>query len=165
MSPMRMSHPIVAAAVPVEGMAVSFEASAAEREALAAENDVESVERLTVRLDVRPHGRDGLAVRGTLEAEATRLCGVTLEPFVEHVSEEIDMRFAPERDDAGDDPPDPLIGGAVDFGAVAAEHFTLGLHPYPRKPDASFETVEIRDETASPFAALRALGLKPNDGK
>lgn len=165
--PPPLSRPLAASAVPTEGLTIEVVAAPFELEALAAENEVVSVERLVASLEVLPLGRDGLTVRGTLEAEATRLCVVTLEPFAETMREEIEMRFAPESAGApqSDDPPDPLVGGAVDLGVIAAEHFTLGLDPHPRKPGVSFETVEVREDAASPFAALRALTAKPDKPK
>lgn len=160
-----LSRPVLVSSLPSIGLAVEVVADAAERESIAAANEVESVERLVARFEVT-FGRDGLAVKGRLEAEATRICGVSLEPFVEPVREAIDLRFAPEGTYAGggDDPPDPLIGGQVDLGAVAAEFFTLGLAPYPRKPGAELDAGGVRDEAASPFAALRGVSGGP-DGR
>ena len=39
-----------------------------------------------------------------------------------------------ERPPEADDSPEPLVGGAVDLGAVATEFLVLGIDPYPRKP-------------------------------
>lgn len=154
-----LSRPVVVATVPAEGLTIEIDADPAELARLAAENEVESVERFFARLEARPSGRDGLTVRGVVEAEATRLCVVTLERFVESVREDVDMRFAPDGDGArdADDPPDPIVGGMVDLGAVAAEFFTLGLDPHPRKPGAAFDEPAAGDPEASPFAALKKL--------
>lgn len=54
-----------------------------------------------------------------------------------------------------DDPPDTIIDGKIDLGALAAEFMALGLDPYPRKPGVAFAEIvddEIVDE--SPFAQL-----------
>jgi uncharacterized metal-binding protein YceD (DUF177 family) len=163
-----LSRPVLVSSVPSTGLAVDVVADAVERESLAAENEVESIERLVARFEVMPFGRDGLAVKGHIEAEATRICGVSLEPFVEPVREEIDLRFTPDAGGASgaresDDPPDPLVGGAVDLGAVTAEFFTLGLSPYPKKPGAELDAGGVRDEAASPFAALRGLSGGPGE--
>lgn len=155
-----LSRPLAVSAVPAEGVTVEIVADAAERHSLAAANEVQSVDSFTARLEAKPFGRDGVAVRGVVEAAATRLCVVSLEPFVERVREEIDVRFAPEgasgADAQSDDPPDPLDGGSIDLGAIAAEFFTLGLDLHPRKPGVSFEAGDD-DATTSPFAALRGL--------
>ena len=55
------------------------------------------------------------------------------------------------------DGPEPLIGGAVDLGAIAIEFLILGIDPYPRKPGAVFEASPAGDDPAKPFAALAAL--------
>ena len=61
-----------------------------------------------------------------------------------------------DHDALGDDPPDPLIGGAVDLGSVVSEHLTLALDPYPRKDGAKMPG-EATDAAESPFAALLRL--------
>jgi hypothetical protein len=69
--------------------------------------------------------------------------------------------------DIDDETPDPLIGGEIDLGAVAAEFLTLSLDPYPKKPGASFqEPAPGEGETiSSPFAKLRsALKSGPHSG-
>lgn len=57
-----------------------------------------------------------------------------------------------------DDPPDPIVDGKIDLGALAAEFMALGLDPYPRKPGAEFQEIHA-DESASesPFAGLARL--------
>ncbi len=57
--------------------------------------------------------------------------------------------------DLEEDAPDPLIGGAIDLGAIVCEFLTLGLDPYPRKPGARFSEPEPGGGEDSPFAALR----------
>lgn len=168
MSELPLSRPLIVAAVPPNGERIEVVADPAERTALAAVNDVESVEALKAVFEVRRCGRDGLEVRGSVEAEATRLCVVTLEPFVETVRETVDVRFAAESEAAAEgeseDPPDSVIGGVVDLGAVAAEFFTLGLDPHPRKPGVSFEDASRNGDEASPFAALGKLKSRNGGG-
>jgi hypothetical protein len=54
-----------------------------------------------------------------------------------------------------DDPPDPIIDGKIDLGALASEFMSLGLDPYPRKPGASFQPiVDDKEPEESPFARL-----------
>ena len=157
-----ISRKLAVASVPAEGLTIDIVADAAERESLARANDLPSVERFVAKLEARPVGRDGLSVRGRLEADATRTCVVTLERFVEEVREDIDLRYSPEgapvlHEGEDDDPPDQIVGGEVDLGAAAAEFFTLGLDPHPRKPGATFDASAAGDEDDSPFAALKAL--------
>lgn len=153
---------VAVAAIPEDGQTVEIVADAAERESIARANDLPSVERFAAKLELRHVGREGVAARGRLEAEATRVCVVTLEPFVETIREDIDLRFSPEgsapqHEGEDDDPPDPILGGEIDLGAAVSEFFTLGLDPYPRKPGASFDASTVNDEAGSPFAALKAL--------
>lgn len=164
MTALPLSRPLVVVKIPSQGETIEVVADERERAGLAAENEVESIERLVARLDVRPAGKDGLSVRGRVEALTTRICVVTLEPFVEALDEEIDVRFAPETESAavealedGEDTLDPIVGGVVDLGAVVAEFFTLGLDPHPRKPGATFDDAVEDTSAASPFAALRDL--------
>lgn len=157
-----ISRLLAVASVPPEGLDVEILATGAERESLARANDLPSVGRFVARLHARPVGRDALSVRGRLEAEATRICVVTLEQFVEQVREEIDLRFSPEgapalHENEDEDPPDLIVGGEVDLGAAVSEFFTLGLDPHPRKPGASFDAAATDDGADSPFAALKAL--------
>ena len=54
----------------------------------------------------------------------------------------------------GEDPPDPIVDGKIDLGALAAEFFALGLDPYPRKPGVAFDAARRGRGRDSPFAAL-----------
>ena len=57
-----------------------------------------------------------------------------------------------------DDPPDPIVDGKIDLGALAAEFVALALDPYPRKPGARFEPVDVEpDRERIPFAGLARL--------
>ena len=110
---------------------------------------------------------DGARVWGYLEAVATRLCGVTLEPFEELVDADFDLRFVPDGSpnapametelivalDA-DDPPEVLGGEAVNLGAYVVEALGIALDPFPQKQGAVFDYVEPSGET-SPFAILK----------
>jgi hypothetical protein len=111
--------------------------------------------------------RDGARVWGRVEAVATRLCGVTLEPFEERVDADFDLRFVPEGspnapaveaelmvtlDD--DDPPEVVTGEILDLAAYIIETLGLALDPFPRKPGAVFDYVDPSGNT-SPFAVLK----------
>ncbi|MFZ3327701.1 MAG: hypothetical protein WA231_18240 [Methylocella sp.] len=55
-------------------------------------------------------------------------------------------------------PPDPIINGQIDLGALAAEFLALNLDLYPRKPGVTFEDTSVGGEASaidSPFAVLR----------
>jgi len=102
-------------------------------------------------------------------ATVGQTCVVTLESLENEVDEDIDVAFVPaaapsvEDHSTGEvevpleDAPEPLVGNAIDLGAIATEFLILGLDPYPRKPDVVFETPPAGDEPAHPFAALAEL--------
>jgi hypothetical protein len=122
------------------------------------------------RFRLAPDGRGGARLDGVVEAEVVQACVVTLEPVAGRVSEPVSLRFAPEaarRADAvdvdvdlaaeDDDPPEPIVGGQIDLGAVMVEFLALGLDPYPRAPGAAFEASTEREQPEHPFARLAAL--------
>ncbi len=99
---------------------------------------------------------------------------VTLEPVENAVEEAVDLDFAPgqaietdkkaktARKRAGaDDPPEPLVDGMLDLGALAIEFLILGINPYPRKIGVAFAAPKVEDAGEHPFAALQALKKRP----
>jgi hypothetical protein len=126
--------------------------------------------RLEAKFDVTRHGADGLRVTGIVSATVGQSCVVTLEPLSHDIEEAVDLVFvppaipAPAGDDAEAEPrnakwddPEPLIGGALDLGAIATEFVLLGLDPYPRKPGVVFEAPQDSTPDEGPFAALAKL--------
>lgn len=142
--------------------------AAHERAAFAARIGVDAIETLDLDVVVRPHRGDGLSVRGRVRAEVIQTCVVTLDPVGNVIDEEVEATFRPERSirpvlvrdaeekrdviDAAEEADDPLVGGTVDLAEVAAEFLALGVDPYPRRPDARFESASQADP--SPFAGL-----------
>ena len=57
------------------------------------------------------------------------------------------------------DPPDPIIDGRIDLGALALEFLVLALDPYPRRPGVAFDGVVLGDDVPEPsaFAGLARL--------
>jgi uncharacterized metal-binding protein YceD (DUF177 family) len=157
-------------ALPAEGLTQTIEASSDERAALAALNLLPAIASLTASFTVRRSGRGGARVTGDVHAEVTQVCVVSLEPFAATIEEPVDVRFTPAEDArplrrdgddgdemvevGGEDPPDPIVDGKIDLGALAAEFLALGLDPYPRKPDVAFDPPEPEGGQDSPFAAL-----------
>jgi hypothetical protein len=113
---------------------------------------------------------DGLELTGRIRAIATRICGVSLNPFDEVVEAPVAVRIVPPDSQLapsvgarevvieleGEDPPDVLEGDAIDVGAYIVEHLALALTPFPRKPGVVFEAPETKVEL-SPFSVLRDL--------
>jgi uncharacterized metal-binding protein YceD (DUF177 family) len=143
-------------------------ADAPTRDAVAKLAGLRSVGRLEAVFDVAPRGA-GMVVTGMLKALVSQTCVVTLDPIENEVAEAVDLLFAPgprqdgrepgpRRRKKGDDPPEPLVNGVIDLGAVATEFLILGLDPYPRKTGVEFATPNLADNGAKgPFAALEAL--------
>ena len=160
--------------VPVTGRHVELEADEAARAAVAKAANVDAIEALAATFDLTRLGRDGLRAVGAVRARVLQSCVVSLEPMVTTVEETIDVAFAPPREaevgaradlepgdgliPQGEEPPEPLVGGAVDLGALATEFLILGIDPYPRKPGVAFTPPAASvDSPAHPFAALAAL--------
>ena len=156
--------------IPFDGLRLEVVATEADRHALADSNGLPSIGSLRARLLLRPEGRSGVRVTGDLDADVVQTCVVTLEPVAARVHETLDVRFAPlgevealraeraadpQRDEI-DDEPDVIEADGIDVGRLVAEHFTLGLDPYPRKSGATLDPAFSEpDERESPFAVLR----------
>jgi uncharacterized metal-binding protein YceD (DUF177 family) len=107
---------------------------------------------------------------GRFDARVEQVCGVTLDPFEQDISGEIDVRLVPagspnapaddaveaEHDPNAPEPPDVLSGDAIDLAAYVVEHLALEIDPFPRKPGAAFE-YEAPPAEESPFAVLQKL--------
>ncbi len=138
--------------------------------------ELRSLPRLEGSFDVQRQGTGRVHVVGQVSATLGQTCVVTLEPIENELSESIDLVFASDAplslaDESGeatvefdqDEPPEMIVGGAIDLGAIATEFLLLGIDPYPRKPGAVFEHGHADETAAKPFAALAAL-KKGNGG-
>lgn len=162
------SYKVIVTDVPPRGMDVTLEADAREREALAADFGIPAIGRLKADFHIA-HTSLGLRVTGKVHARVTQTCSVTLEPFDSDVKEAVSVDYASGKQHtiedhdgfAADDPPDEIVDGKIDVGALAAEFLALGLDPYPRKPGADFSFSDEKGEAAlSPFAKLAEAGKK-----
>ena len=174
------SRLVAADSVGESGQTLKYAATPEECAALAELDDLVALRDLTVEAQLTRRGREGLLVRGRVKAMATQTCVVSLEPFDAPIEEAFEITFAPEAEAAAayeramaeieaaqdkarvlaeqPDPPDPIIDGKVDLGALACEFLALGLDPHPRKPGVAFpEHIEDDAAKSSPFAALAPL--------
>lgn len=171
--------PVAVDGIPDSGLHVVLEAPEAARAALAPVAGLRNLPELKAVLDLTRRGR-AVHVGGTVEARVGQTCVVTLEPIDNVIDEKVELLFSPDAPvvpEGGDpthhqtvahtadedEPPEPLIGGAIDLGAIAAEFLMLAIDPYPRKPGAEFAAPARDSETEHPFAALAAL-KKPSGG-
>jgi uncharacterized metal-binding protein YceD (DUF177 family) len=170
-----LSRPVLVASLPDDGTTIRIEPDAATLAALAEDFGIPAIPKLKAVVKVIPGSKGSVRVEGHLDAVVRQVCVVSLEEFDAPVSEDIEIKFAPEDqlpeirpgaeiDVSETELPDPLVDGTVDVGAVVAEFLAMSLDPYPRKPGAEFGGLEeMPDEQASPFAALGKLREK--DGK
>lgn len=155
---------------------VDVTATTAERAELAKAFDIPAVGAVSATFKLQRHGRT-VYVKGKLRAQVTQICVVSLDPFDSAITEDIEMRYAPPSDVAAAwaqiareeangnspppvDPPDQIVDGAIDLGALTAEVLSLSLDPYPKKPGVEFEApaeVEGESHKDSPFASLSRL--------
>ncbi|MFD1694635.1 YceD family protein [Roseibium aestuarii] len=149
---------------------------------IAAAYELDGIERLSADLTLKPWGKRGVRVVGKLKADLNQTCVVTLEPFVTRLEDEIDRSYLPassrprrprDLNDEGEieidletlDPPDVMMDGVLDLGALICEQLALNIDPFPRKPGVVFETEADAEGDAEPqeekapnaFAALAKL--------
>lgn len=185
MAVLPLTRPIRVDGLPSSGREVKVEASPVECAAVALDFGLPGIAGLVGRFRLLPQ-RGRVLVTGEVEARLTQSCVVTLEPFDAQVREPVDLVFAEikpvpsatparprqrptqseplEVDVSGEDPPEPIVEGQIDLGALTLEFLALGLDPHPRKPDVDFgsDAKSLAGGQVSPFAALGAL-RKPDD--
>lgn len=143
----------------------------ADRAAIARLGRLHSVKSYEARLAITPRADGTIAISGPLKAFVEPICVVSLEPFAQHVEEEVEAVFAEapviarlekraEEQELEFDPPDEIENNAIDIGALSVEFLMLALDPYPKKPGTGFEDYVESGEKLSPFAALEALTKK-----
>jgi uncharacterized metal-binding protein YceD (DUF177 family) len=161
------SVPVAVDDIPETGLHIEAEAPAEVRAQLVKLANLRDLPRLSAVFDLSRRG-GGVHVAGQVKARVGQTCVVTLEPLENDLDEPMNVLFAPPLDAAAKDvgadhkggdeePPEPLIEGKVDLGAIATEFLLLGIDPYPRKAGAEFAAVKTADDGARPFAALEAL--------
>lgn len=162
------SVPVAVEDIPETGLHVAIEAPEAARAAVAELAGLRDLPRLSATFDLTRKGA-GAHVTGQVSARVGQTCVVTLEPIENAVDEAIDVDFAPssgigpegksirKRTRVADEPPEPLIDGSLDLGALATEFLILGIEPYPRKAGAEFAAPQDENTGEHPFAALGLL--------
>ncbi len=158
--------------------------------AIAKAYGLDAISRLQADFTLKPYRKAGLRVVGPVTAHITQTCVVSLEPFDSDLRLEVDRTFEPrssrprrirDLNDDGEieidletlDPPDVILDGVLDLGAVICEELALALDPFPRKPGVEFagageggaepEDEEPSTDKPSPFAALQSLKTPGED--
>ena len=161
----------VPAAEAARGIDMPLAADADARARIAAAFGVEALESFAAQARLDPW-LDGVRLKADWTARVVYACGLTLEPFPADLAGRVDLRLLPEgsphapdpdADVLGDpdapDPPETYAGDRIDVGDLLAQHLSVELDPFPRKPGAQFAPPPEPDEP-SPFAALAALRPK-----
>lgn len=155
-----LHRPVALDRVGPHGIALSVEATADELPAIAARLHVIALANLHCEFKLRRTGASTIEAQGSLHAQVTEACVVSLDEFEHGVQEAFTVRFVPAGTEDDDPDPEavdqiPFEGSAVDVGEAAVEQLALALDPYPRKPGAAVPA-EVAGEADGPFAALLA---------
>ena len=148
--------------IPEIGQHIELEAPEQARADLAKLAGLRDLPRLSAVFDLTLRG-SGVHIAGQVTARVGQTCVVTLEPIENDLTEAIDLMYtsaaAPPAKDLKlhEEPPEMLVEGTIDLGAVATEFLLLGIDPYPRKAGAEFAPVKADDGGGHPFAGLEAL--------
>lgn len=153
--------------IPETGLHLAIDASPEVRVQIGKLAGLRELPHLSAAFDLTRRGA-GVHVTGQVKARVGQTCVVTLEPIECTLEEPVDLVFAPQQagddeEEEGDhraseaDPPEALVGGKIDLGAITTEFLLLGIDPYPRKAGARFSAPRTDDDGASPFASLEAL--------
>jgi uncharacterized metal-binding protein YceD (DUF177 family) len=170
------SYPVRVGHISVNPVTVRVEASPAELKGLADLWQVLAVSSLSAELQIGRWKKDGVRVRGRVEAEIVQACVVTLDPVTSRIDETFEQLFVPEGsklarvvlsdtaemvlDPEGPDLPETFVGDTIDVGEVVAELAAMAIDPYPRKESVEFvDRIESDVSTdaakPSPFAVLK----------
>jgi hypothetical protein len=161
-----LSRIVRLAEVPEDGLTVRIEADDESLIALANFLGIPAVEAFTAEMTVERWRRDGLAVRGRIEAEVVQSCVVTLAPVTAVVTSErgtvmaanpdrLMVRFEPDPDEVGARVDVVLArrtGVTNDHRSGTVDHFPDvrrdGVRPvrrhYPRNRDGVLRRLAIR---------------------
>jgi len=157
---------------------VTVKVSADERECkeLAQVWQVVEVKSVKAEVYLSRWKKDGVRVKGRVEAEIVQACVVTLEPVGSKIDEEFEQIFVPEGsklarvvakdaaemvlDPDGPDLPEEFAGDSIDIGEAITEFAALAIDPYPRKQGVEFadhieSTADAKNDRPNPFAALK----------
>jgi uncharacterized metal-binding protein YceD (DUF177 family) len=145
----------------------TIEADAKERAALAQRLKLVDLKNFEVDFQLQRDALGGtVEVAGKLQATVVQNCVVTLESFESNVTEEFKAYFTRQQEERNEldlpvedeRAPEPIpANGEIDLGELAAQHLSLALDPYPRKPGVVFSPVVEEEETEekpNPFAVL-----------
>lgn len=161
--------------IPERGLSDERRASPEELAAIARALELLACKSLSAAFTIMPTVGGRYHLTGTLRADVTQACVVTLDPIDSAIEEAFDVTFWPERDmpapsggalDIDEEPdPEPIVAGQIAVGRVVFEHLAAAIDPFPRMPDATLERDSATGAAGaggtsdSPFAVL--ANIKP----
>jgi Large ribosomal RNA subunit accumulation protein YceD len=159
--------------IPASGMTRSRSADAEELAGVARALGLLACASLQAEYTVIPSGGERYHVFGTVRAQVTQACVVTLEPIASAIEERFDVTFWPAEDmpapmngvlSLDEEPdPEPILEGQIAVGRLVFECLATAIEPFPRKPDAALEQTSTAPgaagggNPASPFAVLAKI--------
>lgn len=171
MTALSWSH--AATEIPDSPLVVRREANAEETERLASALGVTACPMMHADYEIRRVGDDRYLMTGTVFADVTQPCVVTLEPVRQHIEERILVEIGGRASDRqgtedtelplldDDMEHEPLVGGRIEAGRIVFETLAAAIDPYPRKDGAVFDWEDPISKSpgreAGPFAALAKL--------
>ncbi|GHU04562.1 hypothetical protein FACS1894205_2990 [Alphaproteobacteria bacterium] len=159
------SRPLDVASLGAGVKKYKIEANEQERKALAERFRILSVDRFCAEIELFSK-KALVCLKGTLDADVTQSCVVTLAPVRDHIEERFSLVYSSQAtEDAcevdvffdGEDPPEAILNGVIDIAEVASEHLALALDPFPRIEGAHFEGIIEKDDV--PNGAFGALAV------
>ncbi len=150
------------------GLEAERHATAAERAALATALEILAIDRLDVAYRIALLGDARYQLTGTISADVSQACVVSLDPVPATIEDRMDVEFSSTGalpvDIAADEEQsaleaaeiEPLEEGRIAVGRIVLETLAAALPAYPRAPGAELESHEAGPAApgTNPFAAL-----------
>lgn len=163
--------------IPRGGLQQRREAGKELLSAVALELEVLECHKLVADYRIRDAGSGRYELKGSVHAEFTRTCVVSLEPLREVVSETLDCMFVPtemlrrsqteEEEALAVEEVEPIVNDTIEVGRVVYEVLAANLDPYPRAAGAAYEPASQEagqsQSSEHPLAGLAKLKGKGDD--
>lgn len=133
--------------------------------ALAQRFNLEAIHTLAAEVNIYPWNESGVRINGTLNADVTERCVISLRTFEQRVRENFISFFmtqSTQHEDANFgasvhiEEPEDIPPDGIDIGELVAQQLSLALAPYPHLPGAKLpESTSTTQKRKSPFAILQ----------
>ena len=147
---------------------IDITANKSERELLSERCLVLSVNSFTARITIIKSSSHEFEAKGSLKAEVSQICVVTLEMMINQISTQFVQKYSTHDLNISDDlvigpddeqPPDPIVSDDIDLGELASEYLLLSIDPYPRSIESDDKKYKLQTNTKEdgPFSNLKDL--------